>query len=157
MTTAMAYTTRGVTSEDRVTSAGDAMSSSPVDSNTDYPPPLHCPPSRLTATKCVFDLIAKTTPVLIVKHEPIVNGTVVRRREALRWCYTTSVLFAFVQAVWIINNVDLLHRLFSDFCGLKIHQTGIDFRFHQAYLVCLLRFRKPLKWKGFWKRTTGSK
>lgn len=88
MAAAMAYTTRGVTSEGSVTSADDALSPS-VDINTNYSPnkssSLHCPASGLTATRCVFDLIAKATPALIVKREPIVNRTVVRRREALRW------------------------------------------------------------------------
>ena len=42
------------------------------------------PPSSLTATACVFDLIETTTPALVVKSRPFVDGSVVRYREALR-------------------------------------------------------------------------
>lgn len=42
------------------------------------------PPSSLTATACVFDLIETTTPALVVGRKPFVDGSVVRYREALR-------------------------------------------------------------------------
>ncbi|CAM9415359.1 unnamed protein product, partial [Ascophyllum nodosum] len=38
----------------------------------------------LAATRCVFDLIEKTTPALIVTRKPFVNRSVVRFREGMR-------------------------------------------------------------------------
>lgn len=40
--------------------------------------------SHQTATQCVFGLIKRTTPVLVVKREPVVNESVVRYREAVK-------------------------------------------------------------------------
>ncbi|CAM9664533.1 unnamed protein product, partial [Hapterophycus canaliculatus] len=42
------------------------------------------PPSTLTATSCVFELIETTTSVLVVKRKPYVNADAARHREALR-------------------------------------------------------------------------
>ena len=51
------------------------------------PEETHNSKPGLTATRCVFDLIENTTSALIVKHKPLVNGGVVRYREALRCGY----------------------------------------------------------------------
>lgn len=64
-------------------------------------PPGFSPPQDINATACVFDLIERTTPALIVSKEPCVNLIASKHLKAIRQVARIEVLF-------VVAGIDLV-------------------------------------------------